>query len=302
MKWHLKSILVFLFSILISTTVYPQELTIYVIPSVLDRQWKNSRELTVTTFINMVLPEKYSKKRYMGHAFVQLKNVQENHLAGSTYAIGVPMKEMVTKGGYGLGILVSDIPGRLETTQQLSYELAERYNEGNISFIRFKISTEMYERLKYYLVEYQKRGYDAIYNGENKPREGKGAGCTAFAVSFLEVAGFLKDFWMEQWMKEVRIPKELVGGKKHNRRVKTIKVLTTGKWAEPDEPHVVCSFYDPNVMHHWIVEQSVKQNDSEVKTLKHNRAIGLEFDFSHKKCPDESVFLNDNLNQMAVTK
>ena len=42
-----------------------------------------------------------------------------------------------------------------------------------------------------YFHEYRDRGYAQNYGLPLRPRYGEGAGCSAFAVSFLDVAGLL---------------------------------------------------------------------------------------------------------------
>ena len=266
-----------------------QELTIYILPSPVDRSWESPREIIVSTIKNIVYPEKY-KKRFIGHAFIALSDGTETIVTGSSPASVPQLKRMVIQEGYGLGVLNAEIEGKLESKEALTYALAKRYKHGNISFLRYKISPKMYDRLKYYLTEYDNRDYDMIYNGQNKPREGKGAGCTAFAVSFLEVAGFLKDDMVNSWRKNVRVPVELIGDKINQYRVSALKVIRTKKWAVEEEPYVLTCFYDPNSMHNWVKDQFYKGSFREAKRVKHNRAIGVVFDYSTKPCPDEDIF------------
>ena len=150
----------------------------------------------------------------------------------------------------------------------------------------------MYNRLRYYLIEYESRGYDVIYNGANKPREGKGAGCTAFAISFLEVAGFLKEEWASKWTAKVRVPFELIGHLINDNKVSPLKVLKKRNWAPFDENHVETCFYDPNYMHRWILDQFNDRGSKEAIPIQNNMAIGLEFDYRQKACPHETVFIN----------
>lgn len=281
-------LVVFLVNLCVVGTI-SQQLTIYVIPSPVDRSWESPREIIFSSAKNLVYPEK-SKKHFMGHVFIHLKNGDESYLTGSTMLSREPVKNMLLKEGIGLGILTADIEGMLEPSQKLFYELAQRYQNGNISFIRFKISHEMYLRLKYYLDEYQKNDYDNIYNGQNKPREGKGAGCSAFGTSFIEVAGFMKNEWLEKWVKKARIPSDLIGNKEKGFKVGALKMILRNKWAKADEPHRLVCMFDPNAIHNWIVDQAKNVKGENVQILRHNKAIGLEYDYTQSPCPDEAVF------------
>jgi hypothetical protein len=290
MKTKLINLIKVSFFTLFCTILSAQELTIYILPSPVDRKWESPSELIGSTIKNIIYPENY-KKRILGHVFIKLSKGDESYITGSSAAPDVNLKNLVIKNGYGLGILNADIKGQLESKEKLSYELAMRYKHGNISFLRFKISDEVYERLETYLVEYEKREYDKIYNGENKPREGKGAGCSAFAVSFLEVAGFLQEAWKKEWMVEAKVPSTLIGEKLIEYKVGILKIFRNRSWAKKNEAYVETCFYDPNAMHKWVLGHFKKKTNDEARILKTNKAIGLEFDFSDRDCPKEAIFI-----------
>jgi hypothetical protein len=276
---------------LITGNIQAQDLTIYILPSAVDRTWESPREILATTILNVLYPEKY-KKRILGHAIIKLSYGEEVYITGSVPADRPEMNNMLLRDGYGLGILHARMKGRLESKEALMFEIASRFKYGNITFLRFKVSPEMFSRLKYYLEEYDSRGYDSIYNGVNKPREGKGAGCTAFAVSFLEVAGFLKEEWASSWTSKVRVPLELIGHLTNDQKVSPLKVLMKSKWAPIEENHIETCFYDPNYMHHWIQSQFYNGGSIEATPVQNNKALGLEFDYRHRVCPSETVFIN----------
>lgn len=301
MKTKLINLIKISFFTLFCTILGAQELTIYILPSSVDRKWDSPSELLGSTIKNIIYPENY-KKRILGHVFIKLSRDGESYITGSAAAPDVDLKSLVIKNGFGLGILNADIKGKLESKEQLSHELAMRYKHGNISFLRFKISDEIYERLETYLVEYEKREYDKIYNGENKPREGKGAGCSAFAVSFLEVAGFLREDWKKDWIVEAKVPSTLIGEKLIEYKVGILKIFRNRSWAKKNEAYVETSFYDPNTMHNWILDHFKNRTSNEAKVLKTNKAIGLEFDFSDKDCPNESIFIQSEDYIVASTE
>jgi hypothetical protein len=91
-------------------------------------------------------------------------------------------------------------------------------------------------------------------------------------------------------MKRVRIPLELIGNKRSGNSVCVWNIIRGYNWAPEDQPHIETSFYDPNSVHHWILEQCSLDSLERAKPLVMNKAVGIEYDYTQKPCPDEVVF------------
>ncbi len=234
-------------------------------------------------------------KHAIGHVFIGLRHEKRDEflLTGSAPTKDAGMENMVLKEGYGLGILFADIKGALEPTVKLLAEIPDRAKSGRIAFIKFKLNDANYDRLKTYLNEYRKRGYGNIYNGLNLPREGKGAGCSAFGVAFLEVAGLMHPVWEKKWPIQVRIPQDLIGGPLTGKKVSVLKALKIGRWARENEPHRVLKLCEPYKIYEWIHREWDKENkekSGKVKLLKEQNALGLEYDCTHVAPPSAPIF------------
>lgn len=276
------------------TTDSPYRLTIYVVPSTEWLGWNSPAELMKNTAWNKVFPVfPKKKKRAIGHVFVELTDGSYRFFGGMTTQAGNHQINKVVKEGYNLGVLFAEFPGALDCPDKLQDELIQRCEDGEIAFMTFSLHRSNFDRLREYIDTYQQREYHLIYNGNNQPRKGEGAGCSAFGISFLEVAGLLKEDWKEEWTMKVRVPKHLVGGPKTGQNVSVISMLFANRWAKEHEPHLVLELYEPFLIYEWIVfnAESTKQL-TDMKAVHKEKAIGLSFDYSMILPPSEPIFLD----------
>jgi hypothetical protein len=272
----------------------PYKLTIFVVPSTEWLGWNSPLELMKNTAWNKIFPVfPKKKKRAIGHVFVELTDGNFRFFGGMTTQGGNHQMNKVMKEGYNLGILFAAFPGALDCPKKLQVELEKRCEDGEIAFMTFKLHKANFDRLKEYVEEYKQREYHLIYNGKNQPRRGQGAGCSAFGISFLEVAGLLQDDWKEEWTMAVRVPKHLVGGPSTGQKVPVLSMLFANRWANENEPHLVLELYEPYLIYEWIVNQTEQKNKpSNMKNSMNQKAVGLSFDYSQVLPPSEPIFLD----------
>jgi len=284
-----------LLSFILAGSVMAQELTLYTMPSPREINWKTPRGLLVSAITNNLTLKHRNAKHAIGHVFIQLSHQQRGELilTGSVPRPEDDSKTKILKQGYGLGILFTDMLGRLENTEDLLKEIPARFESGRIAYIRFKLNDANYDRLKTYLNNYRARGYGNIYNGLNRPREGLGAGCSIFGIAFLEVAGLMHPVWREKWPVKVRIPLEIIGGPLTGNKVSIAKVTRAKRWANENEPHRELMLYEPYYIYQWILAEWSKEHKAgtgRVKLLKKDNAYGLEYDCTHVAPPEEPIF------------
>lgn len=284
-------------------TASAQELTLYTMCPPRSLNWKSPRSLTFGTVGNQLTFIHRQHKHAIGHVFVELKGESEREMAGSVPTGNTPEdREMILKKGFCMSILFADIKGRLETAADLDPQIPERYKSGRIAFITFKLSKSTYERVKTYIHEYRARGYDRIYNGLNRPREGLGAGCSAFGISCIEIAGLLHPVWQDVWARHVKVPMALMGGPRGgNKKVSILKVLGWNRWADESEEGRRLDLYDPDLIYKWIAETWKKESEktsssteTKVTLVKRGKALGLVYDCTHVPTPTEPIFLSNN--------
>jgi hypothetical protein len=292
---NIRYLIVFLFLFIGSTSLWAQELTIYSIPSPYGIDWKSPGQLLKSFIKNSTSKSPNGKTNFaIGHMMVELKDDVRHALVGTSARSTAEMRNNVLFRGYGLGILFASIPGILQEKVENELYVEEGLESGNISFIRYMIDPAVFERLWDYLDGYKQRSYYKIYNGKNKPRQGQGAGCSAFAVSFLEVAGLMDIVPTDEWMINVQAPQYLIGGPPGlNREVGLEEIFTRGRWAESqNESSQQLTFYEPTLLYKYI-QKTWKNHVDNDRMKKHTigNAKGFIIDVTDRACPQEAIWL-----------
>ena len=275
------------------------ELIIYCIPAPRQLVWKNPRRL-LGTFMSNYAMAKESKggTHAIGHVFMGLNVGGREVLAGMTTKDHTEDQKLMKKKGYGLGIIGADMLGRLQTTEKLIKQIPWLCQHGRFGYIRYKISPEIGQRLMQYFDEYVAKGCDKHYGGMNRPRYGEGGGCSAFGVSFLEVAGLVKEEHFANWTINVRIPEKLYGGPYTGRHISMTELAALGpfasSWAKEDEPHIKCFMWEPTLMYLWILKQWNEGNGRPSKGRRAENfgsAFGIVIDETEAPVPTEDIWL-----------
>jgi hypothetical protein len=297
---EIKKYLVLFVLLFFSLRPAAQELTLYVIPTSSRINWKSPRSLAFSSLRNLLAKNHYRRHRhFIGHVMVELKDSTRCAILGIVPRSKGNIAIRSYFQAYGLGVLFAQLPGKIEKGPDNNHQLNDRYPAGDIAFIRFKINEAAFLRLWQYQEQYVSRGYDRKYNGSNKPREGKGAGCSAFAVSFVELAGLMSADDLAQWTVMVNVPLKLIGGPEGGfRRVPLVKVVAAGKWADTSKDcYRRLVYYEPKVMFDWIkVKWSAPAGTEKSKYLKENRgkSKGIVIDCRDQKVPADPIFTNRN--------
>jgi hypothetical protein len=278
-------------------------LTVYAITSPQGINWSTPKTLTWSAARNQISPETHK----IGHANIHLrcaKNEGDGEdfeiLTGMTSGRDDPTMRLIKQEGYGLGILFTTIPGRLESRSEVATDLHDRFRSGKVNFMQFKTAPATCARLTAYVTEYQSRGYDQYYGLPNRPRYGEGAGCTAFAASFLDLAGLHPESLRSRWMKRRLVPAFLTGGPLTGNFVPPLALLQPLRplrWANANEPHFAINFYDPDslfqhVESSWNHGMNPLGLDS-TTAIRTNmgRAKGFIFDATTVETPAEPIWL-----------
>ncbi|MCK9398623.1 MAG: hypothetical protein M0Q51_01340 [Bacteroidales bacterium] len=283
------------------------KLTIYVIPATVKYDWRSPRTLCKSFFGNFKRNFFKKEKYLLGHAFVELQTPLSSGriFTGMRLASGKEQQNLVLKEHYGLAILGADTEGKLETCADLDNKVKKYSRKGQLAFMTFFISDEATERLLQFYQSY-KAGIDsngsrgARYGGAFWPRyKGEGSGCSAFVVSFLDIAGLLKEEF-DEWIVKINIPMELIGGPYNNFndvRLSDIKKHKSwaGNYNSDTASYEHFEIYDPTLIYEWIQEKWEEQNsryDLTLTPLQLNQARGIRIDSRNQPLPDEeSIFL-----------
>jgi hypothetical protein len=126
--------------------------------------------------------------------------------------------------------------------------------KSRLSFLNIKIKPSTCERLVNYYQEYRKHGLDKVYGGLNThPLRGnpRGANCSVFGMSFLEVAGLYNQEFVQEWNRYIRIPEGLIGTPESPVSIITV-VMQGHHWAADNQPGTTVKVSDPALMNKWV--------------------------------------------------
>jgi hypothetical protein len=292
--------------------VFPQpgtgqqhQLTIYVIPSSYKYDWTSPHTLHISTIKNYIKSMFSTKSYLLGHAFLELRTplLDEPLLTGMRAVSRDEQKQYVFKDDYGLAILGTHLNGRLDHTADLENSLEKYSKKGRIAFIRFDISEAAVNRLLEYYQEFQMR-LDSIgmpgpcYGGVFWPRYyGEGSGCSAFVVSFMDVAGLMQDEF-DEWDIDINIPMDLIGGPFNDNREVTMKdIKKCREWSDGEgsagKDYEPFHIYDPTIMYEWVqqhYDQPEIIGDMLMSPMKMNKSKGIEIDAKDMPVPQDAFF------------
>lgn len=260
--------------------------------------WTSPRSLATSTIWNTIL----SRQRTLGHVAVELSCKKEYVLTGQTGDTSKRFSLLLGKG-YGLGILFHKFPGRLETEELLSKEILRRFKENdNLAAVTFKLQEPTCQALIEYFRDFKSRNVQKYYGLDLRPLHQEGAGCSAFAMSFLKVGNLMLPDFFQYWSYELNIPKELVGGPKTQQRVSIWKLILpwiNHSWLSPDEKNgVPIFFWDPDSMYRWTQKMAKKNRLSEnMKVERIGKIINITYDMRERKLLTQSYWKNGNETQ-----
>jgi hypothetical protein len=259
------------------------ELTLFAIPAprLTGLSWKRPGGLARRTLIANGL----GLHTAIGHAGVRVScaataTEPAGHFEGSVTDTGDDFRTMVLKEKAGLGILFRTVPGEVQPEDDLQSTIDQRYKNGRISFIRFRVSSEVCHALLGYAAEFQRLDVGKAY-GFVRPLYQEGAGCSAFSMAFLELAHLDEARFRSEWSFDVRVPMSLIGGAENpGNKVSVLKLLfTTRPWASEDEPHERLIGWDPTKMFTSIRAMAkAGLRDGSLAVEKRGRALGFVLD------------------------
>lgn len=260
--------------------LHAQELTIYSIPAPHKMQWKSPGQLVFSYLRNSFSSSVYRNKHPIGHMMIHLKDSSHEVIAGVSAVRHAGMTRKVLFNGLGLGILFEKIKGQLDETARNLPDILQRAEQGDIAFIRFRLSQAAFDRLWTYYEGYKEKGLYKIYNGQNHPFTGEGAGCSAFAFSFLEAAGLQEMVPDAICRIERSVPASLIRETKTQPKVSLLRLLFARKWAS-DNYALTNHYhtYEPTWLYDWIkVNHSTIPLTGKVQQCWFQKAPGILID------------------------
>lgn len=234
---------------------HADEMRLHIIKSPLGIDWKSPWRLVNSTLHNQLVFFKQKRVYSISHVFIELKcdSLGKHIYRGMTSESNSEERELIFKQKYGLGTMFHFFKGQLEKEDTILKDLAPYEGARRKAELAIKVSSRACERMLLYAQDYEDLGFGKMYSGlQADPLKGEGAGCSAFVVSFMRVAGLMDEF-TQDWKQVIDVPKRFIGGPMTGNKVSLFKLLSRprARWSRL-EPHVHLEAWDPELMHAWV--------------------------------------------------
>jgi hypothetical protein len=289
----MKFIWLFLLWPLVSEASLMNTLTLYFYRSPVKLNWSTPGSLTRTTLLSGTKDLLRGQENIaLGHVTVKLECEDGSSLhTAMTQEDPMESVRLLTSGNIGLGILFHRFSGRLENREEIERRLERN---RNVRFLKLALSGPTCGRLKDYAREFEAQGHSRYYGLPLRPRKGEGAGCSAFGMSFLEVAGALQTSPLreasERWSRSLLVPKSLIGTMERRVPLPAL-ALKSSPWPLRESGTTApIFFWEPNRMYDWVGEQLLLGAESPWKEITEGRHTGLALDLRSIPTPTEPFF------------
>lgn len=297
------------------------ELTMYSIPSASEIAWSSPGKLGRSSLVSTVVRNFKKGSKGIGHIMVGVRCYKNGELIEDSYSgmnsfDGKESNNLLLKKQSGMGVILHNFKGYQEDKEQVLSQIDETLKHYKMAVVTYKVNYATCERLVDFAKEYGEMGYGFNYGSYlHKPRYRQGAGCIAYAQTFLELAGIYNEsFMLKTWGGEIYIPNKIIGP--YNRTLYTSSKYSEGKlegsrkvnvlgimlgfyrWGKPGDANTTyVKWYDPSVLYRWAYGNYQKSFTGSVdkdlyKVEKKNKSYYLYYDKSYLETPTSNLFLN----------
>ena len=288
------------------------ELTVYVFPTLKPLDWTSPSSLYKST-IDLYLKTIFLSDNYLlGHMAIKLQTpLLDKPLLTAQTSCGMGDKQkMIFSEKIGLGILGAALKGRMEPAEVLMHKLNVYARRDKVTFIKYKLNERSTRRIIDFVKMYssnmmQRHSQSEFYSGSFWPRNRyEGAGCSAFAIAILELAGIQPPDSCG-WKINVNIPMKLIGGKfNQGKKIKSGEIKRTLQWhngeGEKNVNYVSYNIYDPSFVYKWV-KNKMQNLTPGYQVVSENGVSGLLTDATTVECnEDEPVFLHNDSPDLFV--
>lgn len=278
--------------LLLVTQAYAAEVTLYAINSPHPLNWSTPRSLLDTTIRSSINPTRQGRSNHtIGHAYIGVKcDGEAEIISGMTSGKGFTSRNNLLKNGHGFSSILQDNPGHFQDHAESLKDVDFFSFQGDrTSVMKVIVSNETCLKAKQWYTDFAAREV-FIYGGlMRRPLTGEGSGCSAYVMSFLEVADVDYAFFNKIFEQTIYIPNSLLGGGVYGTNKVSLGTIRSNRTplATPAENTLKVDFYDPNRMYYWIVNtyNEVKKTGTAValpdysvklEMLKNSKVIVLE--------------------------
>ncbi len=164
------------------------------------------------------------------------------------------LRKLLIEGG-SMETITENTRGRFYSRAEVEKWLPYMKAKGKMHQLSYQLNAKTCQQVRSYLANYSSAQQDRIYGGlGTEPLKGVGAGCSAFAMSVLKVAGLYENTFEHHFTRSIRIPQQMINTleKKADIGFYDIFFKNYSSWANPEEPHLQIHFWDPQLMYEWV--------------------------------------------------
>jgi hypothetical protein len=222
--------------------------------------------------------KQFVKTHFIGHMFMELKCEGFPTILTGMSSPGYEEIKGLLVDGRSFEQVISTTEGHFNTAKELQDEIETRKTRvGNLSIMGINLKHDSCEELLKYLTEFRACGVNTRYGGLNaNPHKSEGAGCSAFALSFLQRLNIVpmideigsNDFG-SQFLRTVYVPRHLLKFQNKDPEVGAWGLLRGLElsWANQKNAEKVVTFFDPELFSKWIKEFNIATNISGLRYL-----------------------------------
>lgn len=227
---------------------------------------------------NKIIRKQNIKTHFIGHMFMKITCEGFPEILTGMTSSGKEEISGLMIDGKSFQQILSPTKGHFNSSKELSEEIEIRKSKvGNLNYMGINLTKSSCQELLGYFTEFHACGVSSKYGGLNaNPHKAEGAGCSAFAISFLQRLGIVKgiealeanDFG-HQFMREINIPKIMLFQNDKEPEIGAWRLLKGHKiaWASDDTTGRKVKFFDPELFSAWVQNYSPDKNISGLQYL-----------------------------------
>ena len=275
------------------------QLTLYFFPSPYELNWESPQKIAQSVLKSTYIPTKFKYRHSLGHVSSELLcDDGFYHLSGMTTKEKNEDTQLILKEKVGLGVMFYPMKGKLQSRKEVEDDIQDRIKKGKMNWISIKINKTTCQRLKQDLQTYENENIQDVYGLVFNPRKKEGAGCSAFGMSLLEVAGLMTEEYKTEFSQRVFVNNDLNGFNGSVNKASFFKILlgiNAKHWSKDNKNGKELFFWRPNLMYEWVKNKIKKLKERQLTTYRietKGKLEGLSIDKTMVAAPKGPIFLN----------
>lgn len=227
---------------------------------------------------NKIIRKQNIKTHFIGHMFMKISCEGFPEILTGMTSSGKEEISGLMLDGKSFQQILSPTKGHFNSSSELSEEIELRKSKvGNLNYMGINLTKSSCQELLGYFTEFHACGVSSKYGGLNaNPHKAEGAGCSAFAISFLQRLGIVKPIdelqpqhFGHQFMREINIPKIMLFQSNKEPEIGAWGLLKGHKiaWASDDSSGRKVKFFDPELFSTWVQSFSQESNTTGLQYL-----------------------------------